>query len=97
DRLVARFGPDWRVLLAHLVLFGLIYPCKRDLVPERIMRELLARLEAEIGQPADDPACYGWLLSQTQYVNDLEQLGMPDGRENRRKIIHRETRQKSAA
>jgi hypothetical protein len=27
--LVHRFGPDWRVLLSHLVLFGYIYPSER--------------------------------------------------------------------
>ena len=32
-RLVERFGPHWRVLLAHLVLFGFIYPSARSRVP----------------------------------------------------------------
>ena len=34
QRLLARFGPHWRVLLAHLVLFGFIYPGERAAVPE---------------------------------------------------------------
>ncbi len=29
DRLLERFGPHWRVLLAHLILFGFIYPSQR--------------------------------------------------------------------
>jgi hypothetical protein len=26
EHLLNRFGPDWRVLLSHLLLFGFIYP-----------------------------------------------------------------------
>ena len=29
-RLVRRFGPHWRVLLGHLVLFGYVYPGERE-------------------------------------------------------------------
>ena len=28
-RLLRRFGPHWRVLLGHLVLFGFVYPGER--------------------------------------------------------------------
>ena len=41
DHLLERFGPDWRLLLSHLILFGFIYPTKRDLVPQRILGDLL--------------------------------------------------------
>jgi predicted nucleotidyltransferase len=34
--LVRRFGPDWRVLLSHLVLFGYIYPSERDKTRPRL-------------------------------------------------------------
>ena len=33
DRLVRRFGNNWRVLLSHIVLFGFIYPGERALIP----------------------------------------------------------------
>ena len=36
-RLLRRFGPHWRVLLSHLVLFGFIYPGERALVPAWVM------------------------------------------------------------
>src|SRR5206468_1316705 len=26
ERLLRRFGPHWRVLLSHLILFGFVYP-----------------------------------------------------------------------
>jgi len=45
--LVRRFGPDWRVLLSHLVLFGYIYPSERDKIPNAIMSDLIARLQSE--------------------------------------------------
>ena len=80
-RLVARFGPHWRVLLAHLVLFGFIYPSERTVVPERVMRELVARLDAELRAPApDDAVCQGTLLSRYQYRVDVDDWGHRDGR-----------------
>jgi predicted nucleotidyltransferase len=79
-RLARRFGPHWRVLLAHLVLFGFIYPADRARVPAWLMDGLLARLREEMSQPA--PAtnvCAGTLLSREQYLPDLEQ-GLKDAR-----------------
>src|SRR5256886_10371920 len=42
--LLRRFGPDWRLLLSHLVLFGYIYPSERGRVPVAIMDALISRL-----------------------------------------------------
>ena len=71
-RMMERFGPHWRVLLAHLVLFGFIFPSARSRVPESVMRELLQRLEAEVNpaEPAE-AVCYGTLLSWSQYLGDV--------------------------
>src|SRR5205814_1501759 len=44
-RLIRRFGPFTRVLLAHLVMFGLVYPGERRRIPARVMKELLGRLD----------------------------------------------------
>ncbi len=81
-RLVERFGPHWRVLLAHLTLFGFIYPGERDRVPRWVMEHLMDRLKAEVSQPpAQDPhVCAGTLLSREQYLHDVEKLGYVDGR-----------------
>jgi predicted nucleotidyltransferase len=80
--LLERFGPHWRVLLAHLILFGYIYPGERDRVPLWVMDKLTARLAAETRRPpAEDPrVCAGTLLSREQYLHDVEQLGYLDGR-----------------
>ncbi|HEX3276301.1 MAG TPA: hypothetical protein VHR43_15695 [Gemmatimonadales bacterium] len=71
-RLLDRFGPHWRVLLGHLTMFGFIYPSARSRVPGWVMRELMDRLAAEIDAPdAEDPVCYGTLLSWSQYLGDV--------------------------
>jgi hypothetical protein len=71
-RLIDRFGRYWRVLLSHLVLYGFIYPSARTRVPTWVMHELMERLAAEVDSPdADDPVCYGTLLSWSQYLGDV--------------------------
>ena len=79
-RLIDRFGENWRVLLGHLILVGFIYPSERTRIPSWVMRELLGRLQPELDTPAPERLCYGPYLSRTQYVADLEQLGMLDAR-----------------
>ncbi|MHC5542263.1 nucleotidyltransferase family protein [Singulisphaera rosea] len=80
-RLVRRFGPDWRILLAHLVLFGFIYPAERLAIPERVMADLLARLQGELGSTStEESACFGTLLSRSQYLIDLRSWGYADAR-----------------
>jgi hypothetical protein len=80
-RLVARFGDQWRVLLAHLTLFGFIYPGERDAVPGWVMRELGARLAAEDAAEVPDPRlCRGTLLSREQYAVDLQAWHYADAR-----------------
>jgi hypothetical protein len=80
--LVQRFGAHWRVLLAHLTLFGFIYPGERHRVPGWVMDQLLQRLADETRQaPAEDGnVCAGTLLSREQYLHDVENLGYVDGR-----------------
>lgn len=81
-RLLARFGPHWRVLLAHLVLFGYVYPGERQRLPAWLMDELLqrARDEQQSAAMPQPPVCAGTLLSRQQYLHDVEQLGYLDGR-----------------
>jgi hypothetical protein len=78
--LLARFGPHWRVLLAHLVLFGFVYPGERTRVPADVLATLTARLLAEGGDDAPERVCQGTLLSREQYLVDVERWGYEDGR-----------------
>jgi hypothetical protein len=81
DRLLRRFGPHWRVLLAHLVLFGYAYPDAREAVPAWVLHQLIDRLRDEVDQPAaTERVCFGTLLSREQYLTDIGRWGYHDGR-----------------
>src|SRR3954471_10378550 len=72
ERILARFGPYWRVLLAHLVLFGFIYPSARSRAPTWLMEELLGRIQADVSEgDSAEPVCNGTLLSWSQYLGDV--------------------------
>jgi hypothetical protein len=81
QRLLRRFGPSWRVLFSHLVLFGFIYPSERERVPNWVMQELTRRLQSSLSAPAPgERICRGPLLSRQQYLFDIEQRGYVDAR-----------------
>ncbi len=81
EHLLARFGDRWRVLFAHLVLFGFIYPGERERIPAAVMEELSARLAAELRAPAPTgKLCQGTILSREQYLIDVRQWGYRDAR-----------------
>lgn len=81
DRLLERFGSNWRVLLNHLLLFGYIYPGERQLLPRRVWDELLGRLAAEgPPRPEEEKLCRGTILSRGQYLLDVEERGYRDAR-----------------
>ena len=79
QRLLGRFGPHWRILLSHLVMFGFVYPAHRDLVPAPVMEQLLERLRQEIRTPPPaENICLGPLLSREQYLTDIGEWGYHD-------------------
>ncbi len=81
DRLLDRFGSNWRVLLNHLLLFGYIYPGERQLLPRKVWDELLGRLAAEgPPKPEEEKLCRGTILSRGQYLLDVEERGYRDAR-----------------
>ncbi len=81
QRLLERFGRHWRVLLAHLVLFGFVYPSEQALIPGWLVNELLERLRREMRRPPPPSrVCAGTLLSREQYLDDVEQQGYLDAR-----------------
>ncbi len=69
------------MLLAHLVLFGFIYPGERARVPHAVVAELAARLVNDSPDEGDDRVCNGTLLSRSQYLVDVERWGYEDGRQ----------------
>jgi len=78
-RLLTRFDHRWRVLFAHLVLFGFIYPGERARLPAWVMRALSARLERELESEGEGTLCQGTMVSREQYLYDLA-LGYDDAR-----------------
>lgn len=80
--LLERFGPHWRVLLAHLTLFGYIYPGERHRIPDWVFARLIGRLADEMRTPpaSQDHLCAGTLLSREQYLHDVQRLGYVDVR-----------------
>jgi hypothetical protein len=81
-RLLARFGPNWRVLFGQLVMFGFVYPSERDRIPAWVMNDLTAHLLGEVATaPPEDRVCRGTLLSREQYLIDVERWGYADARE----------------
>lgn len=82
DRVVWRFGENWRVLLSHLICYGFVYPNKRHFVPQRVMDELLGRLSRELDEGAakGERVCRGTLISREQYLVDVDRWGYVDAR-----------------
>ena len=84
-RLLERFGPDWRVLMSHLVMFGFVYPSEKNRIPKNVLDDLLARLNREqrdeiSNDEAAKKICNGTLISRAQYLPDVERWGYRDGR-----------------
>ena len=80
DRLSQRFGKHWRILFAHLTLFGFIYPTERRRIPEAVMRECVRLLDHEMRHASSRRICRGTLTSRAQYLVDLELWGYEDAR-----------------
>lgn len=81
QRLIGRFGTYWRALLAHIVMFGFIYPSDRSKVPQWVVEELTRRVrdESEAGDAAER-VCYGTIVSRQQYLKDVTEWGYEDAR-----------------
>jgi hypothetical protein len=79
DRILRRFGDNWRVLLGHLVFFSFVYPRRRHCVPTAVMNALLGRAKKE-QRSENIEVCRGTLLSREQYLVDLRERGYADAR-----------------
>ncbi len=83
DRLFSRFKANGglRVLLAHLILFGYVYPGDAARIPGRVMDFLIERLRDDRLDPDADPQlCRGPVLSRSQYLIDIYRWGYGDAR-----------------
>ena len=81
EHLVRRFGPDWRVLLSHLLLFGFIFPSEKERIPQEVLRELLGRVGRDETEPeGETPICRGTFLSRAQFLVDVREGPFEDAR-----------------
>ena len=80
SHLLRRFGPDWRVLLSHLILFGFIYPGEKDRIPADLLDQLWERLRDDDSTRAQPSLCRGTLLSRVQFLPDVENGRFRDAR-----------------
>lgn len=81
-RLRTLAGDDWRLLLMHLTMFGYVYPDKMSLIPKSLLAEMSLHLLNEKPFMAADgkPLCRGTLVSNSQYLLDVDELGYQDAR-----------------
>jgi hypothetical protein len=73
-----RFRGHERVLLAHLLLFGYVYPNDVSIVPRWVLERLAAA--PNLQGPPGEPICRGPILSRQQYLVDIEKWGYKDAR-----------------
>ena len=82
DHVLGRFDRYWEVLLAQLMLFRFAYPCDRDVVPDRVMTDLLSRTVETLRTGSEEErVCRGDLLSRVNYRLDIDRWGYASGRE----------------
>jgi hypothetical protein len=96
DRILDRTGEHWPMLLSQLHLFSYIYPESRELVPQRVMRELLSRAERQLEEPpTTERITRGTLISRFSFAIDVNEWGFEDVRASsvqrmeRRPVIQR--------
>ncbi|HXH07715.1 MAG TPA: nucleotidyltransferase [Vicinamibacterales bacterium] len=81
DRLLARVGPHWPLLLAQVLVFGYVYPGFRTKVPRRVLEGLLERARAELGRDEGDPSITrGPLISRFSFAIDVQEWGFTSPR-----------------
>jgi hypothetical protein len=76
--LLKLFSKHPRLLLAHIILFGFVYPSERHLIPVRCVQRLLDEVRSE--DATLDRICNGTLFSHSQYNVDVKENGFLDGR-----------------
>jgi hypothetical protein len=81
ERLMARVGPHWPLLLAQLQMFSYVYPGYRTNVPAWVMEQLIERARADIGRDKEDAdVTRGTLISRFSFAIDVREWGFADPR-----------------
>jgi hypothetical protein len=81
DRLVARVGDNWQLLLAQVVLFSYVYPGYRSNVPAWVYEQLIERARTDLHRDAEDlDFTRGPLISRFSFTIDVREWGFSDPR-----------------
>lgn len=81
ERLMARVGMNWPLLLAQLQTFTYVYPGYRTNVPTWVMETLLDRARAEVGVDDEEAdLTRGPLISRFSFTIDVREWGFADPR-----------------
>ena len=81
ERLVARVGAHWPLLLAQLQTFSFVYPGYRSNVPAWVMEQLIEQARADIARDEEDTdLTRGTLISRFSFAIDVREWGFADPR-----------------
>jgi len=81
ERLMARVGLHWPLLLAQLQMFSYVYPGYRSNVPSWVMEQLIEQARANIGRDEEDAdVTRGTLISRFSFSIDVREWGFSDPR-----------------
>jgi hypothetical protein len=81
ERLVARVGSHWPLLLAQLQTFSYVYPGYRSNVPAWVMEQLIEQARADIARDEEDTdLTRGTLISRFSFAIDVREWGFADPR-----------------
>ncbi len=80
ERLIARVGDFWRLLLAQVLTFDFVYPGHRRRIPTWVREDLLERAQEELQRTGDPGACWGTMISRFSFAIDVNEWGFDDPR-----------------
>lgn len=80
ERLIARVGDFWRLLLAQVFTFDFVYPGHRGRIPTWVREDLLERAHEELLRTGDPAACWGTMVSRFSFAIDVNEWGFADPR-----------------
>ncbi len=80
ERLIARVGDFWRLLLAQVLTFDFVYPGHHRRVPNWVREDLLERAHEELDRTGDPGACRGTMISRFSFAIDVNEWGFDDPR-----------------
>jgi len=81
ERLMARVGEHWPLILAQLQMFSYVYPGYRSNVPSWVLERLVEQARANIGRDEEDAdLTRGTLISRFSFAIDVREWGFGDPR-----------------